>query len=70
VQCRLENTIAWVRLVLDRNILCPHEASKLPPGGGPVNRIDSIRAAMPAVPGQARDRVSQAPAAGRTSLPV
>jgi len=35
-----ENTIAWVRHVLDRNILCPHEACKLRPGVTPVNRID------------------------------
>ena len=34
------NTSAWVRFVLDRNILCPHEAVKLRPGVPPVNRID------------------------------
>jgi hypothetical protein len=35
-----KNTSAWVRFVLDRNILCPREAVKLRPGVTPVNRID------------------------------
>jgi len=34
------NTSAWVRPVLDRNILCQHEVAKLRPGVPPVNRID------------------------------
>jgi len=42
-----KNTSAWVRPVLDRNILCQHEAAKLRPGFPPVNRIDMTIAWRP-----------------------